>query len=448
MSLSRSAVERANPPPRQKSCGACIKAKRRCDYGQPACVRCAQRNLNCVYSSSYLQYRSRRRPDEVVCSDSLLEATPDVTMTFSLMPSAVEEVANSWNSELLEASFVDIDIPGLVSTSSGGHSDPFIVAFDGDTQPLEDIFPRGSHDVDALIGFSSLSPMCSQIGKDTQGSISGIIAARLQYAIDEIKRASRTMVLETRTPWYHPQLFKAQIPRSMLDAHCSCALYMAKNTCNAQDILRSIEARVEDLLNSPVPTSSQEILARVQSLLLYQIIRIFDNDFRVFTTVEKTALALEDATLLLGSHLSSGQLSPAAQNTLENTLPLYSLEETKTLWMSWIFMESARRTLTTALFFIQLHRLLSGTLPLYCDTNLYICSSWTLSAHLWNAENLFDFTIAWRNKRHFVVTDGVFSQALRDAEADDIEVFGRMLFTLLMGIDEAKAWFASKGGSL
>lgn len=37
---------------------------------------------------------------------------------------------------------------------------------------------------------------------------------------------------------------------------------------------------------------------------------------------------------------------------------------------------------------------------------------------------------------------------LRDARADDVDAFGRILLTALMGIDEAKGWFLTRGGSL
>lgn len=367
---------------------------------------------------------------------------------FRLLSKDAEEVTNPWVSGVPEPSLVDIEAPASASTSLGDYVNLLDLALVGDTDSLDDIVLEGTSEVDTLTGVPLLSPMLPQIGKDSQGHLCEIIAARFQYAIDEIKRTPSTMVLESRTPWYHPQLFKGQVPRSILDAHSACALYMAKNTCNAQDIVRSIQARVEDLLTAPTPTTSQEILARVQSLLLYQIIQVFDADFHVFMVVEKAALALEDATMLLMSQLNSGKLSSAPQYTDKEVLHLFSIEQTRPLWMSWVLAESARRTLLTALFFIQLHRLLSGTLPFSCDGEVHTRNSWTLSAHLWNAENLFDFTVAWRSKSHFVIRNGVFSQVIRDAEADDIEVFGRMLFTLFMGIDETKIWFASRGGIL
>lgn len=39
----------SNAPSRQKSCNACVKAKRRCDKRAPTCSRCAEKQFQCVY---------------------------------------------------------------------------------------------------------------------------------------------------------------------------------------------------------------------------------------------------------------------------------------------------------------------------------------------------------------------------------------------------------------
>lgn len=61
---------------------------------------------------------------------------------------------------------------------------------------------------------------------------------------------------------------------------------------------------------------------------------------------------------------------------------------------------------------------------------------------------MVDFAIAWKEKKHFVVTKHGFNEVLRDAAADDIDLFGRMLVVGALGIDEARLWFYNKGGSL
>lgn len=55
-------------------------------------------------------------------------------------------------------------------------------------------------------------------------------------------------------------------------------MYIAKNEVNKQMIFRAIEKGATELLKSPQGIAPIEILARVQSLLLYQIIRLYDGD--------------------------------------------------------------------------------------------------------------------------------------------------------------------------
>jgi hypothetical protein len=45
--------------------------------------------------------------------------------------------------------------------------------------------------------------------------IEQVIAKRLQFAIDEIKRAPALMIMETQTPWCHPLLYRDGMPKSM-----------------------------------------------------------------------------------------------------------------------------------------------------------------------------------------------------------------------------------------
>ena len=47
-----------------------------------------------------------------------------------------------------------------------------------------------------------------------------------------------------------------------------------------------------------------------------------------------------------------------------------------------------------------------------------------------------------------MLTQDSIMHHLRDARADDVDMFGRILITALMGIDEAKGWFLTRGGSL
>lgn len=62
------------------------------------------------------------------------------------------------------------------------------------------------------------------------------------------------------------------------DAYSACAMYLAKNDVNKMMTFRAIERNAAELKRSPQSTLPIEILARTQSLLMYQIIRLFDGD--------------------------------------------------------------------------------------------------------------------------------------------------------------------------
>jgi hypothetical protein len=207
--------------------------------------------------------------------------------------------------------------------------------------------------------------------------------------------------------------------------------------------MRSIESYCEELLSSSPPATAFETLAYAHALLLYQIIRLFDGDIVSRASADECIPALEDAALSLLTHVNFEEpLFPAPD------LPLDPIGPTKVFWKTWIFQESARRTMLFVFFFLQAYRMVSGGTLYPCDGKMGLVHSWTLSAHLWQARTPTEFAKAWRNRNHFVVTNAEFHQVLGQAKADDVDCFGRILLSAMMGQDEADGWFAQRGGSL
>lgn len=217
---------------------------------------------------------------------------------------------------------------------------------------------------------------------------------------------------------------------------------MAKNRVNAPVVFRSIEARVHDLLASPAPVTARDCLAHTHALLLYQIIRLFDGDIAARASAERILPALENSALALLNHVNFDIDTPGRE------LPLFPLAPTKTFWVEWIYQESARRTLLFTFFFMQAYRILSRTKGLTCDGQLGLCHSWTLSSYLWQAKTPMAFAEAWKNKKHFVITNARFGEVLEEAMADDVDTYGKIFITSLLGIEEAEGWFGSRGGKL
>lgn len=55
---------------------------------------------------------------------------------------------------------------------------------------------------------------------------------------------------------------------------------------------------------------------------------------------------------------------------------------------------------------------------------------WTLSSHLWNAANSYDFFEAWTGKPSFVVCGFNFDHFLVNGRDDDLDDFSRFFLTM------------------
>ena len=128
-------------------------------------------------------------------------------------------------------------------------------------------------------------------------------------------------------------------------------------------------------------------------------------------------------------------------------LPLYPSSAARTAWLSFVFRESCRRTFLAMCHAVSICALLQGNL-ISCNHGLSIGSRITLSAALWEAESALDFATAWNERKHYLVKELDFSEVLRSANPDDVDVFGRMLMVGIMGKEDVSGWLRSKGGKL
>lgn len=299
--------------------------------------------------------------------------------------------------------------------------------------------------------------------------ISSRMNNNLAYAIEKIKSATSTMLLGLHTPWSHKSLYRDELPRVMQGRCCffqdiptrlrsnvsdvlsACALYASKNPVNGPIVMRCIDGKVNDLLASHIPMDFLSTLARVQALLLYQIIRFFDGDILSRSSADATFLELRSSAQALASHIIWDTRTIPDDRSAGIDSILFPAQASHPIWRQWIVQESARRTYLIACFFVSVWKILTGRQNADCQLEgepSFLGQSWTLSAKLWQASDAVDFAVAWRESKHYTVRRKEIMSTLADANGDDIEVFGKMLLTVSMGVEEAKAWLASKGTSL
>lgn len=85
----------------------------------------------------------------------------------------------------------------------------------------------------------------------------------------------------------------------MLAAFTDCVLYANKTPANEALVFRNMERNVDNLLQLEFVDSVEEHLARVQALLLYQSMRLFDSDIRQRSLAEAIMPLFEQWTDLL-----------------------------------------------------------------------------------------------------------------------------------------------------
>ena len=251
------------------------------------------------------------------------------------------------------------------------------------------------------------------------------------------------MALENGTPWSHPLLYCNTTPRSIQDAQACCALYLVKNSVNAPLVLSTIFSRASELASQPLPTSQRDLLAHTHALLLYSIMRLFDGDIQALKLAEQDMPVLESAARALLPLI----IFPDPQ-TASQALSVYPLSTAREFWNDWILQESARRTFLMVQIYRQIYRRLCGMPPLQCDGQMYLCRYWTMSAHLWGANDALKFAEAWGLRKQFLSVNANFRAMVDVAMAEDVDDYSKMMLTGLMGIDEFKGWMMSRGGSL
>lgn len=233
-------MERENPPPRRKSCHACVKAKRRCDQRQPICARCSQRKIRCLYPARPGLFESSPTDPSparstVPGSDLLLDtAGVDETIIDLLVPSChAETVIHPWTSRKSPC----LHHPELPWTPAAALDEPPEAAGApslGLAVDDRDIFEDGNMDAELFFDFTDSAPTGKEIaprppaavpaapGRLDLAGLHAALESNFSYAMDRIRAAPSTMLLENQTPWCHPLLYRENMPREMQGKDRQC----------------------------------------------------------------------------------------------------------------------------------------------------------------------------------------------------------------------------------
>ncbi|KAK8063038.1 hypothetical protein PG997_015135 [Apiospora hydei] len=423
----------------RRACVACTKAKRQCTKQVPSCRRCTGRRIPCAYPPARPAVETQV-PAAASSSDDITSATLD-------------------SGAMLVIEQCRADASALATTTS--IASPREQSTPDDT-PLDtpDTLPRPAAD---------------------QSMIVANIPANTSERETDWFLAQQSFVPETTVP----EEFLLDLPTNLMvdqilhfvdlikkwlkewDAYGTLALYfLGKNASNQNGIFQIIDDRVtqlfedqtrnDELLLSAGSSCSQTRdlfgrLSRVQALVAYQIVRLFDGDIRMRARAEAD-LPMQTAWTKDLWAQTRKSVSPAAPGCDASTSPLnqsipfdglVSLDGAVVAWKLWILTESIRRTWLASNLVMELYHYVKhgwsrcpGSIP------------FTMRAGLWDAGTAAGWFGMQRKQDALFVHIFQHPEMMESVSPEQVDEFGHAILGITWGLEKTARWHDRMGESL
>ena len=353
----------SNTRSRQKSCVACAGGKRRCSRQMPQCSRCLAHGLKCTYIGRQRQQtHPKRQSIDYTASRNLDDL-------ISVLPP---------DDHLFDDSYLfdDAELAPWLTPS------PYL------TVPT--ILPAGFYPETAVIDRWSMN-----------------------QALRSIKAFPRMFACSRRTPFIHHRLYDTYLPDAIQDAFIVSSAYCNKTKETEDMVLHILENKTSDLVNRNHQSNTlEELLATVQTLLLFQIIQLFDGDVRQRSLAEQNMDKLRALNMQLQFRAADLDSSPT--------------------WREWVFTESIRRTIILSTFIDGLY----SALKIGSCTNIRELSvlPFTSGAALWDLTTSASWLSQSHSLRSNTVLYGDFSRAFENGRVPgELDNFQKLLLTPCLG---------------
>ncbi|OKL62913.1 hypothetical protein UA08_01999 [Talaromyces atroroseus] len=481
---------------RRKACNACIKAKRRCDLQHPSCRRCIVRGIECYYPSTRLH-----------------DPTPITTATPS---SSGDSSRRHRDRDSQDGDSQGLVSTSLSSSSPSSYSPPFLTpSFSSAATATATMqqFPPTTHSLLysaelLLLQGTRINPLYFLV-PDSWTVASSEMARRnrigrtipqLNKSVHQVQCWAREWIEQGSNMFIHKNLYYhddsynddcyphggdaagLHMPKCIQDAYTSCAAYFACTTKNRKMALGIIEQRVatllaeqgeyqnndndgdngifstrdisDDMNNNTKTKSVLDHLARVQALLVYQLIRLYDGDIRsrvmaesLIPVLTRWCMQMLDSALLSSQYVYSMSTSMGPYLLSSSSNGKASVEKKlRSDWQAWILAESVRRTWLVAGHMQCIYSLLSYGINA-CPGGLMF----TPRAGLWHAESAYEWWARCREKtKDSRGGDGLLfcqslesgTQLLKKTSPEEVDDFGRFVLDIMAGEEKVNQWLS------
>ncbi|KAI2619945.1 hypothetical protein GGR54DRAFT_109132 [Hypoxylon sp. NC1633] len=453
----------------RRACAACTKAKRQCTKGVPACRRCVDKGIQCAYPPT-----RRHAP--------LVEAeTAGITPSSSSSPGTIEGFENpppvthdSNNSSGNNDSTADVgagglDFPPLQLSQSGP-----VGADTADPQPS---FDRNREAAAFAAAASAETWFLTPESFDADHTLPPSQPESIQEQIHQrfisgIQRWLRQWVASGSSPLHHRALYREEMPRVVQDAYTGVAAYDAAEAGAGAHAARVLDDRVTQLLQDQALEASLmsaggreprlfDHICRVQALLTYQTIRLFDGDVRMRAQAEALIPTLflwirellqsarrnlaYPARFLASFADSSGLgpspgLGPTLGSGSDGSGSGSASVGEDAVWRAWILVESARRTWLVANYVQEIY--------------LYMKQGWgecpgrvtiTMRAGLWDATSSYAWSRACRERGALFLPTRLTESVFYNTRPEDVDEFSLFIVEMSYGVERMERWYGESG---
>lgn len=334
---------------RRKSCDACFRGRRRCDREYPTCGTCRRTKKGCHYV--YAPISSARLPDDSISADTdTAESSPThPDMSFLGLE------GDQFNSPC------DDSAPGTARCSSTSLQRNTAASWSSSSAS------SGSPRTLPKLNIPNFLGGLGEVQR-IEGSTDS-----WRWAIGELRRCPRDFATRGETLFLHKNLYRDAMPRAIRSALGTSAAFCMLEEDRRKLLFRALDAEVLELLRDPTlmdpddgwgqygtgvtntsgSTSGGSTLiyelARLQALIIYQMMRLFGGGLEQHLIVEQqrglvTTWALQ---LLRRSQAEIGGDGDHLSDEVGSV----------DCWHSWIVAESIRRTVIIVYMFYGMYSL-------------------------------------------------------------------------------------------
>lgn len=401
----------------ENACTPCARVKRKCERQAPQCVRCRRRGIECIYPPA-------KQTPFVLRKDDHTPAYEYGNVPYNQLAD------NTIGSELSPYSYSksSLELPELNGF------------YDCITGPETPPFSNWTYTFPPTYDFNSLAVSTGR----------PVLSEQLVSYVAMLHGWLRQWVDQGSNPFIHAFLYKARMPLCMQDAYTTLSSYLLKKPTNEQMIYRILEERVRRLVATEGleewPEKDQNDLhsishlARVQSLLIYLILGLFDGDIRLRHFAERQMSILEkwvDEMIDHSNQMLTAGADSATKGQLYSQLNVQNVNNLENLnWHCWIVAESTQRTWMMATGIQAVYSLMQlGKAP-QCTGSMVV----TTVPGVWEASSAVTWSRLCLETKLGIVRMSEAERLFVEAAPEEVNEFTKVFLEATFGKDRMERW--------